>query len=161
MTPTEPPPADHPLIEVVIPKEKAVFWMDARGQWHNQHGRFGHKRIIAHFNRSIRRDQDGYYVTQVRGDIRERVYFPYADTPLFVTRIIVSDPIQLVLNTGDALDLEPAHLFTRSDQLYQGRDDERIKFSDRALLDLSPYLEEIPDGLAIRVGSRIHPILSR
>lgn len=161
MTATDPPPADQPLLEVVIPRDRAVFWMDARGQWHNQHGRFEHKRIIAHFNRSIRRDRDGYYVTQVRGDIRERVYFPYADTPLFVTRIIVSEPIQLVLNTGDTLDLDPAHLFTRSDQLYQRRDDELIKFSDRALQAISPYLEEIPDGMAIRVGDRLHPIPAR
>ena len=158
MTATDPPPADHPLIEVVIARDEAVFWMDARGQWHNRHGRFEHKRIIAHFNRSIRRDGDGYFVTQVRGHIRERVYFPYTDTPLFVTRLIVSEPIQLVLNTGDTLLLDPSHLFTRSDQLYLRRNDERIKFGDRALLAISPYLEEIPDGLAIRLGSRLHPI---
>ncbi len=161
MTPTDPPPTEHPLTEVVIARDKAVFWMDERGRWHNRHGRFEHKRIIEHFNRSIQRDQDGYYVTQVRGDIRERVYFPYTDTPLFVTRIVTSEPMQLVLNTGDTITLNPCQLFTRSDQLYQLRGDEHIKFGDRALLGLSAYLEEIPDGLAIRVGSRLHPIRSR
>lgn len=158
MTPSDPPPADPAPIDVVIAKDKAVFWMDARGRWHNRHGHFEHKRIIEHFNRSIRRDQDGYYVTQVRGDIRERVYFPYTDTPIFVTRLIVSEPIQLVLNTGDTLLLDPCRLFTRSDQLYLRRNDERIKFGDRALLAVSPYLEESPDGLAIRLGSRLYPI---
>ena len=76
----ENPPLPHDdtdLTEVVIPRENAVFWMDAEGRWCNRHGRFAHKRIIDYFNRSIGRDAMGYFVTQVRGDIREKVYFPH------------------------------------------------------------------------------------
>jgi hypothetical protein len=147
-----------PPTEVVIPKENAVFWMDGRGRWHNRHGRFAHKRIIDHFNRAIRRDENGYYLTQIRGSLREKVYFNFEDTPLFAIDIIVDAPLRLVLNTGEAIHLNPQQLFIESDQLYQRRGDERIKFIDRALIALSPYLQETANGLAIRMGHRVVPI---
>jgi len=152
---------DARLQEVVIPKANAVFWMDSRGRWQNRHGRFEHKRIIDHFNRSIRRDQDGYFVTQVRGDVREKVYFAYDDTPLFVFQVIAGDPIHLVLNTGDTIDLDPARLFVEADQLYQKRGDERIKFTDRTLLAMAPYLDEGTAGFILRIGERTWPIPDR
>jgi len=147
----------HPT-EMVIPKEKAVFWMDDRGRWCNRHGRFAHKRIIDHFNRSIRRDEDGYYVTQTRGDIREKVYFAYAVTPLFVFQVIARDLIQLVLNTGETIALDPARLFVASDRLYQKQGDGCIQFSDRALLAMAPYLDEGADGFYLHIGDRKWPI---
>lgn len=147
--------------EVVIPKEKAVFWMDGRGRWQNRHGRFEHKRIIDHFNRSIRRDKDGYYVTQTRGDVREKVYFAYEDTPLFVFQLITGDPMHLVLNTGETIPLDPARLFVQADQLYVRRGDECVKFSDRALLAMAPNLEARADGLSVRIGDRAWPIPDR
>ncbi len=150
--------ASPPLTEVIIPREKAVFWMDDRGRWHNRHGRFEHKRIIDHFNHAIRRDEAGYYVTQVRGDIREKVYFAYEDTPLFVLQVDRDDPIGLVLNTGATIKLDPALLFVHRDQLYLHRGDERIRFSDRALMAMAPLLEETPDGLIIRIGNQRHTI---
>jgi hypothetical protein len=152
---------DSGLSEVVIPKENAVFWMDDRGRWHNRHGRFEHKRIIDHFNRAIRRDEDGYYVTQIRGNVREKVYFAYDDTPLFVFQVIAREPIHLLLNTGETIALDPARLFVEADQLYQKRGDERIKFSDRALLTIAPYLDECAEGLSIRIGDRSWPIPDR
>ena len=45
------PPA---LPEIIIPKEKAVFRMDAHGRWHNAHGPFEHPKIIAYFNAIVR-----------------------------------------------------------------------------------------------------------
>jgi hypothetical protein len=149
------------LIEVVIPKEKAVFWMDGRGRWQNRHGRFTHKRIIDHFNRSIRRDKDGYFVTQVRGDICEKVYFPYEDTPLFIVRVIPPPPLRLDLNTGESILLDPAALFVDSDQLYHKMGDVRIKFTERALLAVAPFLEENVDGLSICIGDHAWPIPGR
>jgi hypothetical protein len=149
------------LPDVVIPKEKAVFWMDGRGRWRNRHGRFEHKRIIDHFNRSIRRDEDGYYVTQVRGEVREKVYFPYEDTPLFIVRVRPEAPMRLGLNTGDVISLDPAALFVESDQLYHIRGGERIKFSDRALLAIAPLLEENADGMNIRIDNHVWPIADR
>lgn len=157
----DPSNMDSCLTEVVIPKENAVFWMDGRGRWKNRHGRFEHKRIIDYFNRAIRRDEDGYYVTQVRGDIREKVYFPFEDTPLFIVRIIPQDPLRLVLNIGETISLDPAALFVETDQLYHQRGDERIKFSDRALLAIAPYLVESAIGLNIRIGDHTWPIADR
>ncbi len=142
------------LPEVVIPKENAVFWMDDRGRWHNRHGRFEHKRIINYFNRSICHDENGYYITQIRGPIREKVYFPHADTPLFVFRIIKGDPLQLELNTGQILALQPEQLFIKDDQLYHRHGEQTIKFSERTLMDMAPYLEESPTGMVIRVGDQ-------
>ena len=149
------------LTEVVIPKENAVFWMDGRGRWQNRHGRFEHKRIIDHFNRSIRRDKDGYFVTQVRGDVIEKVYFPYEDTPLFIVRVSPEIPLRLDLNTGETILLDPAALFVDSDQLYHKSGDARIKFTDRALLAISPYLEDKADGLSICIGDHAWPIPDR
>jgi hypothetical protein len=150
-------PSQNPnesLPEVVIPKENAVFWMDKQGRWHNRHGRFEHKRIIDYFNRSIHYDDNGYYITQIRDQVREKVYFPYADTPLFVFRIIKGDPLQLELNTGQILSLDPMHLFIKADQLYQCQGEQVIKFSERTLMDMAPYLEETSDGLAICMGGQ-------
>ena len=151
-------PSEPSLTEIVIPKENAVFWMDGQGRWQNRHGRFEHKRIIDHFNQAIRHDRDGYYVTQIRGDIREKVYFAFGDTPIFVNRVITGKPIQLLLNTSETIDLNPARLFVHRDQLYRRRKDECIKFTDRALLAMAPYLEETPQGLSVRVDNHVYPI---
>jgi len=148
------PPPDT-LPEVVIPKENAVFWMDDQGRWHNRHGRFEHKRIIGHFNRSIRWDRDGYYVTQERSGIREKVYFAYSGTPLFAVRIIAGPAIQMELNTGATLSLDPEQLFIHDDQLYQRRGEECIRFTDRALMALAVHLVETPAGLSIRLNDRL------
>ena len=149
-----PPTDQQSLPEVVIPKENAVFWMDDRGRWYNRHGRFEHKRIIDYFNRSIHYDENGYYITQIRDQIREKVYFPYADTPLFVFRIIKADPLQLELNTGQTLPMDPQQLFVKADQLYQRQGEQIIKFSERTLMDMAPYLEEASSGLVIRIGDQ-------
>jgi len=156
-----PPPPEDTLPEIVIPKEKAVFWMDEQGRWHNRHGRFEHKRIIDHFNRSIRWDRDGYYVTQERSGICEKVYFAYSGTPLFVIRVIFTPPMRLALNTGETLLLDPEQLFTHADQLYQRRGDECIRFTDRALLAVSAYIVETPTGLSICLNDREFPIPER
>ena len=71
--------------EFVVPKEKAVFWLDAYGRWHNEHGVFEHKKIISYFHSSIRKDAEGYYLFQKHNDHTiEKVYFKYEDTALFV-----------------------------------------------------------------------------
>ncbi|MDL2321079.1 MFS transporter permease [Desulfosarcina sp. OttesenSCG-928-B08] len=147
--------AAESLTDVVIPRENAVFWMDEEGRWCNGHGRFRHKRIIDHFNQSLCRDANGYFVTQIRGQIREKVYFFHADTPLFVVRIVPGTPIRLALNTTRMLDLSPDQLFSRNDQLYQRMGDECVRFSDRALVSISEYLEETPSGLGIRIGGTL------
>lgn len=146
------------LPEVVIPKENAVFWMDDHGRWHNRHGRFEHKRIIDYFNRSIAYDESGYYITQIREQVREKVYFPHGDTPLFVFRMIEDDPLQLKLNTGQTVALDPKQLFIKADQLYQRQGEQIIKFSERTLMDMAPYLEETAHGLAICIAGQHVPI---
>ena len=158
MNETEPPLPKTPLHEVVIAEEDAVFWMDGQGHWHNRHGRFEHKRIIDHFNRSIRRDEAGYFVTQIRGDIREKVYFSYEDTALFVVRIVDENPIRLVLNTGSIVDLDPGRLFVHGDNMYLKRDDERIRFTGHALMAMAKHLEDGEKGLMFRLGDRCWPI---
>ena len=149
------------LQEIVIPKADAVFWMDDRGRWHNRHGRFRHQRIIAHFNRAIRRDENGYFVTQMRGDVREKVYFPYAETPLFVCRISAAAPFSLTLNTGATIPLDPAGLFVRGDQLYMRHGGEIVKFDERTLAAIAVHLEEADGGLAIRLDGQRFAIPER
>ena len=105
---------DTPSKEIIIPKEKAVFRMDANGRWHNAHGPFENPKIIAYFNAAIRKDADGYYLYQELEDRAEKVYFPYEDTALFV----------------------------QGDNLYLWLGDERVKFNDRSLTKLAGHLTE-------------------
>jgi hypothetical protein len=145
--------------EIVIPKENAVFWMDKNGRWHNQHGEFEHRKIIDYFHRSIQRDENGYYLSQVCDDQIEKVYFRYDDTPLFVFDVIPAEKsIILILNTKREILLDPKMLFVRNDSLYISEPDVRIKFTDRALMKLSPHLEFIDRRYFIRLDEELHPI---
>ena len=85
--------------EVVISKEDAVFWLDRDGCWNNEHGKFQHKKIIDFFHLSIKKDNNGYYLSQTDGNYREKVYFHFEDTALFVFDVIKDKDIMLILNT--------------------------------------------------------------
>ena len=147
--------------EIVISREQAVFWMDAQGCWRSRQGKFRHPRVIDYFNKAIRKDDGGYYVTQIRGKIREKVYFHHEDTPLFAVDMVTGPDLTLVLNTGEKIPLDPSALFTIQDSLYStyGDDeDERVKFADRALMKITDFLEETPDGLYIEYQNRRYPV---
>ena len=146
------------LEEVVIPAERAVFWMDRFGRWCNDGGRFRHKKLIDYFNASIRRDEQGYFVEQIREQIREKVYFRYEDTPLFVIDVALEPPIELLLNTRERLSLIPRDLFVHGDDLYLQHGEDRIKFSDRVLLKLAGRIEYEDERYAIRIDGTRYPI---
>ncbi|MEJ2656261.1 MAG: MFS transporter permease [Desulfobacterales bacterium] len=133
------------LKEVVVPKENAVFWLDAHGRWHNKHGAFEHKKIIDYFHSSIRKDADGYHLFQEHGDhFIEKVYFKYEDTALFVFDVKDQDDsgkIRLILNTKNEIPLDPKTLFIQNDNLYLEHDGHRIKFIDRAMIKLTHRLK--------------------
>ena len=152
------PPMTDPPTEIVIPREKAVFRLDGNGCWRNASGPFRNRRIIDYFNAAIRLDEGGYYVSQQRGHIVEKVYFPYADTALFVVDVQIGEAITLVLNTERRLPLETERLWIENDGLYLTDAGERIKFSDRALLKLAARLEFDQDTYFIRVGGGRHRI---
>ena len=146
------------LPEVVIPRENAVFRLDARGRWCNRHGVFRNRRICDHFHAAIRRDAAGYHLRQELPDRVEKVYFPYEDTALFVVRVALGDPVELTLNTRRRVALDPALLFVRGESLYLTLEGERVKFTERATLNLAEAMEFTPEGYAIRTGERVHPI---
>lgn len=127
--------------EIVIPKEKAVFWLDKNGCWHNDNGKFRHKRIIDFFHASIRKEKDGYYLYQEKDKWREKVYFHFEDTALFVFDVLKENNIILVLNTGKRVTLTPERLFVQDDILYVDLEEERVKFSERSLMKISDLLE--------------------
>jgi len=77
--------------EIVVPREDAVFWLDGNGFWHNREEKFTHRKIINYFHSSIRKDKKGYYLFQVHPGYREKVYFPYEDTALFVFEVVRDD----------------------------------------------------------------------
>lgn len=130
---------------IIVPKENAIFWMDKNGVWHNEHGKFEHPKIIRHFNRSIQKDDQGYYLSQTSDEVEEKVYFPHEDSVLFVVDICREDKLQLTLNTANTICLDPTQLFTRNDNLYVETPGHCIKFSQHALVKLSKQMEEI-DG---------------
>jgi hypothetical protein len=145
-------------VEIVIPREKAVFRLDRNGRWRNAAGLFRNPRIIEHFHSAIRRDADGYYLCQEREGVREKVYFPYEDTALFVVDIVINEPTELILNTRRRLPLDPAGLVVENDALYALEGDERIRFTDRALLKMADLLEFEEEGYFIRLGKDRHRI---
>ncbi len=127
--------------EIVIPKEKAVFWLDKNGRWHNAHGEFEHKKIIDYFHAAIRKDAQGYYLYQERDNILEKVYFHYEDTALFAVDFVKDPEPTLILNTHNQIALKPKSLFIKKDSLYMKHGTETIKFTDRGLLKISDLME--------------------
>jgi hypothetical protein len=140
--------------QIVINKEDAVFWMDQYGCWRNSGGKFRIRKIIDLFHQSIEKDDDGYFITQGRDGIREKVYFRVEDTALFVFEVLINDDIVLILNTGNRLTLDPGQLYIRDDHLYLVFDNERIKFSERALMQISSIIEEEENHLVIHMKGK-------
>ncbi|WP_124329696.1 MFS transporter permease [Desulfonema ishimotonii] len=147
--------------EIIIPKENAVFWLDGNGAWHNVHGRFRNRKIIGHFHASIEKDEGGYYVTQINCDRREKVYFRYEDTALFVTDLKEGEPPTLILNTKKEMALRPDALVVRDDSLYLYDGDDRIKFSERVLFRIADMIEFEDEQYFIRIGGRRYEIGSQ
>ena len=145
----------------MIPKEKAVFWLDKNGCWHNEYGKFKHQKIVRYFHSCIKRDQHGYYLYQVNENYAEKVYFPYEDQALFVFDVIRQNDVALVLNTGRQIKLKPRKLFTKNDCLYMHHRGEIIKFAQKGLLKIAPLIEEADERLYIRVKNRRHAILKK
>ena len=147
--------------EIIIPKDRAIFWLDKNGRWHNAHGEFEHKKIIDYFHSSIKRDENGYYLFQKRGDVQEKVYFHYEDTALFAVDLIKDKDTALVLNTKKQIKLKPRNLFIRGDDLYMRLGDETIKFTERGLMKISDLLEYDNDQYFIKVKNRRYRILQK
>jgi hypothetical protein len=144
--------------QIVIPREQALFWLDKNGCWHNETGRFEHKKIIQYFHSCIKRDRDGYFLYQAHDTHTEKVYFPYEDQALFVFDVIQQNDVILVLNTGRKIKLKPRKLFMENDCLYMHLDREIIKFAEQGLLKISQLLEETDEQFYIRVKNRRYRI---
>jgi hypothetical protein len=151
-------PVKPSLPSLTITPDKAIFWMDGQGRWHNRHGPFEHKRIIDHFNASIDKDDDGYFVTQENNGVREKVYFVYEDTALFVVDVVLTDPAKLLLNTAAQIDFQADALTISEDQLYIHWGPHRIKFAQRALLKISRMMEYRDQIYYIRLNEQLYPI---
>ena len=157
------------LKQIVIKKEDAVFWLDKSGCWRNDGGKFRKKKIIDLFHASIAKDDDGYFVSRVKENIEEKVYFRYEDTALFIFTVIYNDDIILILNTGKRLRLNPENLYIIDDNLYVTDGDEHIKFSERALMQISSIIEEgreknrkkVGEDLVINVNGNRFPIMEK
>lgn len=151
--------------QIIIPREDSVFWMDKNGTWHNEHGRFEHPKIIHYFNRSIQKDDQGYFLSQTmdgnEDGVEEKVYFPCEDTAVFVVDLIVKDnedTIDLVLNIGEKRCLDPKGLFIRDDSLFVQAPDHLIRFNQQSLVKLSSHLDETDQGLVLTLDSQVYRI---
>ena len=143
---------------IVIPKDKAVFWLDKNGRWHNEYGEFQHKKIIEYFHASIRRDENGYFLFQQIGNTSEKVYFHYEDTALFAVDVIRAEDMTLILNTKRQVKLKPKNLWIKDDSLYMQSEGETIKFIERGLMKISDLLEFTNDRYFIKVKNRRYRI---
>ena len=145
--------------EIVIPREKAVFWLDKHGYWHNEHGKFQHKKIIDYFHLCIQKDGDGFYLTQERDNYKEKVYFPYAETAYFVFDVSKNDnDVILTLNTKKQIKLNPKNLFIKDDDLYLIDAGDLIKFGEHTLMKISDLLEFEQDKYFIRLNDKRYAI---
>lgn len=146
---------------VVIPKSEAIFWLDKKGDWRNESGRFQNSRINSHFHSSIHWDDEDYFLSQEHSQYLEKVYFPYEDTALFVTNVNLDlDHPILTLNTGEHLSLVPENLFIWNDQLYLHKDKHRIKFKENALLQISRLMSFQNDHVSIEIKGKHYNIAS-
>lgn len=143
---------------IVIPRENAVFRLDRYGRWWNDCEKFTHKKIIDHFHRSIRRDADGFFLFQSHGNVEEKVYFPYEDTAYFIFDVSETEPVTLTMNTGSQILLVPEHLFLKEDILYVTVEGDPARFTDRAMMRLSPWIEEGGGGFIFVSGEVRVPI---
>lgn len=144
--------------EIVIPKEKAVFRLDKNGNWHNEHGKFQHKKIIDYFHACIQKDGDGFFLSQQANDYREKVYFPYEETAYFVFDVEKGKEVSLTLNTKKKVKLKPQKLFVKDDNLYMTYGDDIVKFTEHALLKISDMLEFEEDRYFIRLNDKKYTI---
>ena len=142
------------LETITIPREDAVFWLDAEGRWHNEHGPFEHPKVSAYFHTCIRRDEDGYYVGQQRDAVYEKVYFRFEDTALLVFRVdLQPDAIALKLNTGREMPLVPGDLYIREDHLYVRTPEGPARFNQASLLEISRRMDDEDGELFIAIGN--------
>ena len=148
------------LKEIVIEKKDAVFRLDANGRWHNQHGRFQHKKVIDYFHTCIQKDDHGFYLTQERDNCIEKVYFPYEETAYFVFDVIAGDDITLVLNTGQRLKLNPDALCIKNDNLYMHHGEDIIKFTDRSMMKIATYMEDRSGGYDFVFQGKKYPTMT-
>lgn len=95
---------------------------------------------------------------QQHPNYKEKVYFPYEDTPLFVFDVVRGETIELMLNTRRKMKLGPRKLFIQDDDLYMRAGEDRVKFTDHALIKLSPFLEFEEDRAFITVKGRRYRI---
>ncbi len=144
--------------EIIIPKEEAVFWLDKAGCWRNADGKFRNKALIDYFHAAIGKDSAGYFVSHVLDDALEKVYFRYEDTALFVFDVKWNGNITLTLNTGKQISLGPESLYVMDDHLYATTDNEPVKFSERAMMRLSPLITEENGLLFLAWNGTIYPI---
>jgi hypothetical protein len=140
--------------QIIIPEDQAGFRLDGNGRWHNRYGPFEHAKIIDHFHAAIQKDARGFHLCQVHDGVVEKVYFPYADTALFVFDVDIGDPIMLSLNTGLKFALQPADLFVRGDHLYVRMDEDRAKFTDRCLMKMAPLLSYEADRYVLTINAQ-------
>lgn len=144
--------------KVVIPKEKAVFWMDENGHFCNEHGRFEHPKVIRYFNSCIRKDDDGFFVFQETDEFEEKVYFKYNKTALFVVDLRKAAPLQLILNTGQKVALDDGRLMAENDSLFFKTAEDLIKFSSQSLIKLSRYIKDLDGNMVLDVDGTIYPV---
>ena len=144
--------------QIIVSKEDAVFWMDKNGNWNNEHGKFEHPKIIRYFNSSIKKDENGYYVHQVTDGVEEKIYFPYEDTALFVVDVKEKEDIIFILNNNDTIKLDAEQLFVRDDSLYLQTPEHKVKFTSRALVKISRFMEEKNGQLSFTVNGKTHPV---
>ncbi|MDP2908678.1 MAG: MFS transporter permease, partial [Nanoarchaeota archaeon] len=126
---------------IIIPKEEATFWLDNQRKLHNERGEFQHKEIIDFFHSNIKKDKTGYYISQTYKGVREKVYFRYEDTALFVFDVVKEEGITLELNTKKTLKLNPKRFFLQNEDIYIKVGKEKAKFVGRGMERLADLLE--------------------
>ena len=77
----------------------------------------------------------------------------YYDTAVFVVDLIKKDAgIELTLNTLDTITLDPGSLYIKEDALFMETDAHLVKFTQKALAQMTPFLIDTSHGLVFKLG---------
>ena len=78
-----------------------------------------------------------------------------------VVDLIIDRDVELVLNNKTKLILCPEQLYTSNDALYVKTGEHRIKFTDRALVKLSKFMEEEEGALTMVLNGKTYTIVDK
>jgi hypothetical protein len=148
---------------IIVPSAESAIRLSANGAWFHHGEPFENLKIIDFFHRAIRKDENNqYYLHNAYEGKEEHVYFEVEDVAYFVRSFYLKEghhEYRIVLNTGaeQVIDLDTFEEDTRGIMYCRVLDNDRARFSDRALGQLADLAGTDEDGIYLeRAGEKVY-----